>query len=162
MANKTMRFLSLLLALVMVIGMMPMGQARAEESAAPVISAAAKVVGGSYVSLADCEYTFEKTGDTVTKENDPAEDDTADSWYISSWVGGTQYYVYAHAGLGEAQKPTRTGKREVGISDLDSPEGSVLFLMRAVTFTSMLMPATVATTSIGTSVRVTPAVIRIV
>ena len=124
MENKCKRFLSLLLALVMVIGMMPMGQARAEESAAPVISAAAEVVGGSYVSLADCEYTFEKTGDTITKENDPAEDDTADSWYISSWVGGTQYYVDAY---GTAQKPHKNTKCPVGIVDLDSPEDSVRF-----------------------------------
>ena len=55
MENKCKRFLSLLLALVMVLGMMPVSHTNA---AAVVVPNAKVLKDNRVVSLADCEYTY--------------------------------------------------------------------------------------------------------
>ena len=69
MENKCKRFLSLLLALVMVFGLMPMGQVRAEERAAftdlDLNTPSVNLAFGKRVVASDCEDNTEYTADKV-------------------------------------------------------------------------------------------------
>ena len=100
-----MRFLSLLLAVVMVIGMMPV-TALAEQ--APSATAWAQVrSSGTLAALEDCLYTFDRQDDG--------------SWYITSETAdGTLVYLdphYRQANTNSAGYPGRTGAAAVTLED---------------------------------------------
>jgi hypothetical protein len=61
MKHNSKRFLSLLLALVMVIALMPMGEAKAEEGSSESVVKVQVMGGGSEITLDDCLYTFTST-----------------------------------------------------------------------------------------------------
>lgn len=106
MERNCKRFLSLLLALAMVIGMMPMGAAAAEKD--PPKVAYGKVVSTeSRVSLEDCLYTFDLRDDGY--------------WYITSETAdGAVVNLDPHyrvANTNTAGYPGRSGEAAVTLED---------------------------------------------
>ncbi|MBR2422192.1 MAG: discoidin domain-containing protein, partial [Oscillospiraceae bacterium] len=101
MENKCKRFLSLLLALVMVIGLMPMGHAHAEESAASINLALNKEATASSIG-SNCGPELAVDGNTgspqwnsVNMKNDNTgdEDDQDDQW-LQVDLGTTGATIY--------------------------------------------------------------------
>ena len=107
MRKNHKRFLSFLLAFVMVIGLMPVSALATEARATSVIAYGSVRSDNSMVSLDDCLYTFDLRDDG--------------KWYITSETrDGTPIYLDPHyrvANTNTAGYPGRTGEAAVTLED---------------------------------------------